>query len=59
MHAMFNAHMNSTSTPYICTLCRDKSILLLFPPIILPGNSFFLPIMLKILLKVFQYFAPH
>ena len=30
---------------------RDQPILLLFSPIFLSGNSFFLPIMLKILLE--------
>ena len=31
---------------------RDQSILLLFSPILFSGNSFFWPIMLKILLKI-------
>ena len=35
-----------------CMQSRDKSILLLFSLIFLTGKSFFLPIMLKILLKV-------
>ena len=42
---------------YVCitgteTTVRDKSILLLFSPIFLSGNSFFFPIMLKMLLAV-------
>ena len=36
----------------IWIILRDKSILLLFSPIFLSGNTFFLPIMLNILLEV-------
>ena len=39
------------------TVARDKSILLLFSPIFLSDNSFFLPVMLKILLQVSILFS--
>ena len=37
-------------SPHITT--RDKSVWFLFSPIFLSGNSFFLPIMLNVLLEV-------
>ena len=41
----------SVLVTYFFLITRDKSILLLFSSIFLSGNSFFLPIMLKILLE--------
>ena len=44
--------VRTTLCMYAYSITRDKSMLLLFSPVFLSGNSFFLPIMLKILLDV-------